>query len=378
MASTLSPTAPAPSAHPHRAASGISAIVSAHPAHPRQNRRSRRPRGDAAGASPEPTSRSPQTKPAPSSTTTARPTCAKAGAATGPHRLGGYTDGAGRARDLLAVPRRDGCALVVDRDTLTLGDRRLVACIAPDEPPESTAVVCAMYLGDPRKGCRRVQAEDLRGVSDAHRELAGLCGTDGGDTCSVELTRRARDGVIYTYCLELADTDMKKLEGRGEPGEPGAQLRWCRRIGGADRRSSTPVSLREVVGETESYEPVCEITRRGCDAHRDDPNIDSAMLLGQLTRLRESPIVLNRRLREAVLQAGARRGLSMGEIALRCGRVRGARRGARAGEASWLARRVGILPESGTQSGTPWVHSDVLGLIARNGLGMSPREVEVL
>jgi len=26
---------------------------------------------------------------------------------------------------------------------------------------------------------------------------------------------------------------------------------------------------------------------------------------------------------------------------------------------------------------TPWVHSDVLALIARRGLGLSPREVEV-
>lgn len=262
--------------------------------------------------------------------------------------------------------------LVVDRDTPTLGDRRLVACIAPDEPPESTAAVCAMYLNDPLKGCRRVQAQDLQGVPDTCQELAGLVWDDGENLDPFELTKRGRDGRLYTYCLELADTG--KLEAQGGPE---AQLRWCRRVAGADRRSSTPVSLREVVGELESYEPVCEITRRACAAHRDDPRVASAMLLGQLTRLRESPIVLNRGLREAVLHTAASRGLSMSEIALRCGRVKGACKGMCSGETSWLRRRLGILPESGTERMTPWVHSDVLGLIARDGLGMSPREVEV-
>ena len=46
------------------------------------------------------------------------------------------------------------------------------------------------------------------------------------------------------------------------------------------------------------------------------------------------------------------------------------------GETSWLARRLGILPEGGKEAPTPWIHSDVLALIARRGLGLSPREVE--
>ncbi len=91
----------------------------------------------------------------------------------------------------------------------------------------------------------------------------------------------------------------------------------------------------------------------------------------------ESPIVLNRKLRQAVLVAIERQGLSMSEIALRCGRVKRDSKGNMSGETSWLARRVGILPESGTTRPTPWVHSDVLALIARNGLGISPREVEL-
>jgi len=67
----------------------------------------------------------------------------------------------------------------------------------------------------------------------------------------------------------------------------------------------------------------------------------------------------------------------MSEIAIRCGRVKRDRQGNESGETSWLARRLGLLPEGGQRIPTPWVHSDVLGLIARRGLGLSPREVEL-
>ena len=50
--------------------------------------------------------------------------------------------------------------------------------------------------------------------------------------------------------------------------------------------------------------------------------------------------------------------------------------GNESGETSWLARRLGLLPEGGKERPTPWIHSDVLALIARRGLGLSPREVE--
>jgi hypothetical protein len=42
-----------------------------------------------------------------------------------------------------------------------------------------------------------------------------------------------------------------------------------------------------------------------------------------------------------------------------------------------LARRLGQKPESGTREPTPWISSDVLALIARDGLGLSPYEVEL-
>jgi hypothetical protein len=67
----------------------------------------------------------------------------------------------------------------------------------------------------------------------------------------------------------------------------------------------------------------------------------------------------------------------MSEIAIRCGRVKRDSRGNESGETSWLARRLGMLPEGGHETPTPWVHSDVLALIARRGLGISPREVEL-
>jgi hypothetical protein len=96
-----------------------------------------------------------------------------------------------------------------------------------------------------------------------------------------------------------------------------------------------------------------------------------------LERVQHSPIVLNRRLRETVLATIEQQQLSMSEIAIRCGRVKHDHAGNESGETSWLARRLGILPEGGRDTPTPWIHSDVLALIARAGLGISPREVEL-
>ena len=91
----------------------------------------------------------------------------------------------------------------------------------------------------------------------------------------------------------------------------------------------------------------------------------------------QSPIVLNRALREAVLERVGSGELSLSEIAIRCGRVKRDSGGNVSGETSWLGRRLGLLPEGGKSSPTPWIHSDVLALIARSGLGMPPREVEL-
>jgi hypothetical protein len=135
------------------------------------------------------------------------------------------------------------------------------------------------------------------------------------------------------------------------------------------------VTLRELVGTLEDYEPARSMTATALRAQwpRD---VGLSTLSLELSRLLRSPIVLNRGLREAVERA-VRAGTSMSEIALRCGRLKSDRNGNRSGETSWLARRIGQMPEAGRARPTPWVHSDTLALIARDGLDLSPREVEL-
>jgi hypothetical protein len=154
-------------------------------------------------------------------------------------------------------------------------------------------------------------------------------------------------------------------------------LRWCQRDPRQIPGRLQPLSLRETIARVESYEPMVTLTRRSLAVHRDDAGVSTSVLGAELTRVQESPIVLNRRLREVVLGALDRQGLSMSEIAIRCGRVKRDCNGNESGETSWLARRLGLLPESGQSKPTPWIHSDVLGLIARRGLAISPREVEL-
>jgi hypothetical protein len=167
------------------------------------------------------------------------------------------------------------------------------------------------------------------------------------------------------------------------PGERSiAQLRWCRGFADADHPDLgasgwEQASLREVIAALESYEPMRTLTERAIALHRDDPSVSLARLRCEFDRLCTSPVVLNRGLREAVLDAVDRQGTSMSEIALRCGIVKHDCRGKVSGETSWLARRIGIMPEGGKKQITPWIHSDVLAAIARKGLGISPREVEL-
>jgi len=279
--------------------------------------------------------------------------------------LGRYTDDAGRAREVIAGCTGDGCVFVVDRDALTLGDHRLVAHLAADEPIENAALVCGHYLNDASRGrCRRVTAEDLSGWPSAeHSEPQRVA--DGSPHGS-ELVGRRGDNSCHAYRLELVGTETSVMK-----------LGWRRHPRRGAPAAPTPVRLREVIGAIESYEPVCGLTLRALEMYREDPQVSSAALRGELERVRESPIVLNRKLRQAVLAAVELHGLSMSEIALRCGRVKRDCKGNTSGETSWLARRVGVLPESGTTRLTPWVHSDVLALISRNGLGISPREVEL-
>ncbi len=275
--------------------------------------------------------------------------------------LAGYLDAAGRRRELLTLPGHGGSVLLLDRDAATLCDRRLVAHLAADEPSENAALVCARYLEDAGgRWCRRVQPEDL-------------------------LVAPLADGVRHPRALdrpvpvdELVDCngDAYRLELlTGERST--AQLRWCRRPCDAPDSAWERVGLRDVVAAFESYEPMRTLTEHALARHRDDPSLLLTRLCSEFERLCSSPVVLNRGLREAVLDAIDRRDLTMSEIALRCGVVKRDRRGKVSGETSWLSRRIGIMPEGGEQAITPWVHSDVLAVIARKGLGVSPREVEL-
>lgn len=274
------------------------------------------------------------------------------------HRLARYADAGGSPRELVACAGAGDGVLVIDRDARTLGDPRLVAHLGPDEPEVNAAVVCRCYLSDPRRALpREVTPADL-GIAPP-------------------------DAVVADAALPVAERDMELTDSaRGVHRlavVPSAvmtipELRWVRTVAG---NVPEVVSLREVIGRLEAYEPAREWTALAVgDRHR-DPGVSVAVLRAELERMSRSRIVLNRGLREAVLETVSREGLSMSCIATRCGRVKRDRRGNLSGETSWLARRLGLAPEGGERAPTPWIHTDVLALIARAGLGLAPREVEL-
>jgi len=278
-----------------------------------------------------------------------------------PGLLGRYIASRARLRQVIALPGARGSVLVVDRDATTLGDCRLVAHLAADEPPENAALVCEQYLGDAAgRWCRCVTAEDLEVVPFAEAE------EEDSEAQATPSMTALTDKQGRTYRLELGSAELSIRE-----------LRWYRRSPSPEAESAEPVSVREVIASLESYEPVRTLTCRALALHHDDPVISIAMLRSEHARMETSQIVLNRGLRRAALATAAAQDLSMSEIALRCGKVKHDSKGKESGETSWLARRLGIAPESGKSTPTPWIHTDVLALIARRGLGISPREVEL-
>jgi hypothetical protein len=280
--------------------------------------------------------------------------------------LGQYVDSAGRSREIVAERAAQGSVLVVDHEARTLADRRLVAHLAPDEPAANAEVVTRCYLEQATNGrCRPVADSDLLRVpfaeGDWEQPLAGRTTEPAAPPVSAPVPL---DGADRSYRLVALSTGMSIPE-----------LRWCRFTTWSSR-DGKPVSVREAIGDLERYEPICAITAEAVGRARGDASLSIAVLRAELSRVRESPILLNRCLREAVLAAVERDGLSLSEVAMRCGRLKRDAAGNCSGETSWLARRLGMMPEGGRQRPTPWVHSDVLALIARDGLGLSPREVE--
>jgi hypothetical protein len=274
--------------------------------------------------------------------------------------------------------------LLIDWDCATMGDRRLVAHLAPDEPSSNAKVICEEYLrtaGD--QWCRQVRGEDLtlvppdavRGAAlDCAGPAAGPMGaTEWGQTIVPPPLQAGSEAPWVT----LASADGERVELALLPGSAyPVELRWCMNCCSGPEGQRRAVSLREVVGRLESYEPA-RVSARALIAHEHARSVSTATLAGELARVHASRIVLNRALREAVLEAVRKGEASMSEIALRCGRMKRESRGVVSGETTWLARRIGLAVESRSGRRTPWVHTEVLAMIARDGLGVSPREVEL-
>jgi len=271
-----------------------------------------------------------------------------------------YTDSQGRRREILKLTAAHGSTLVIDQIPGIEGDQRLIAHLSADEPPENAAIVCGLYLRDERRPCcRLLEARDLEIAPVA--EDAVMKVDDGFGAEGQVLDDAAGD----LYCLQ----SVRTLAGL-------PQVRWHRVRPGVPAAVEL-VTLRELTAALEHYQPAVAVTKQAISAHETDDRVSVTLLRAELRRLLGSPIVLNRGLREAVLAATGQDGLSMSEIAIRCGRRKHDQRGCESGETSWLGRRIGILPEGGQLKPTPWVHSDVLALIARDGLGIAPREVEL-
>jgi hypothetical protein len=301
--------------------------------------------------------------------------------------LGRYLDRHGRRREIVARPGAGNSVLVVDRDAATLADRRLLAHIAPDEPVENAAIVSRCFLSQVRRErcvCRPMVASDLDSVpvySEIDVEPFGSGATHQGEV---------RDPAGRVYRLErfMAGLSIPELRwsrapgsGAGGNGSRESLRRGALRTGALTglfaRDEPEPISVREAVASLESYEPIRALTCRAIARHDGYGEVSIAVLRAELARVQRSSIVLNRALRAAALDAIERGGESMSAIAMRCSRIKRDAAGRESGETSWLARRLGLLPEAGRESPTPWIHSDVLALIARDGLGLSPREVEV-
>ncbi len=276
-------------------------------------------------------------------------------------RLGRYVaPDTEQAREIVSLPRPDGSTFVVDYLVSNLGDGRLVAHLAPDEPPENARIVTAMYLADDTKGrCRLLTPQDF----ELTRHATPPPPSTGG-TASQPAPLLDAEGHLYRI-QEVADDGSVP------------ELRWTRSRHPGREDPFEALTLRDVIACLEDYEPARTITTDALAVHRHDRRPSTRRLREELERLTCSSIVLNRGLREVVQRVVARGEVSMSEIAMRCGRIKRDRRGNPSGETSWLARRIGRLPEGGEDEPTPWVHSDVLALIVRAGLGASPHEVEL-
>lgn len=288
-----------------------------------------------------------------------------------------YADSKGRARELVVQPGAQGSLLIVDRDASTLCDRRLVAHLGAEEPDENAVLLCRLYLATPRR-CRPLTDDDLTAVPEsvAAPSAAPAALRPAGAPAAAAAVAGADDDEVAVLRCEGRLYRLAPVAHAGSSCAP--RLRWCSALASASAhgRRWAPMPLREVVGRFESYEPVRSLTVQALARHEEGRTVATSVLKRELERLDGSAVVLNRGLREAVVRALGEQDMTMSEIALRCGRIKRDRRGRLSGQTSWLARRVGLMPESDGRL-VRWIHSDVLALIARQGLGLAPREVEL-
>jgi hypothetical protein len=279
--------------------------------------------------------------------------------------LAQYTDSDGRPHEIVLRAGAGGSLLVID-DAVTVGDRRLVAHLAPDEPATNARVVCDHYLADARRGCRPVTSADLEIIPHREGDEPYAEDSQGHDQAEAPDRKLLVDRHGRSYHLEPVPARKAISEMRWQQYPPGVQA-------GPPR----VLTVRDVVAALESYEPVRTLTLQIVARHRRDARVSVSVLRSEIRRFCVSRFVLNRGVREAALATARADGLSLSEIARRCGRFKHDSRGNISGDNSWLSRRLGLMPEGGEDSPTPWVDSDVLALIAREGLGISPREVEL-
>jgi len=252
-----------------------------------------------------------------------------------------FTDPQGTPREVLIADGEDGAAIVFERPANGHAAPGLVGSVAADEPSGTAEHLAELFALDAASRLIRCRA---------------LPGRDEPDSA-------AAHGALESDLID-ARGQVHRLQ-RVSTGASLQELRWLRDGAG-------PVSVRDVVGALQTYAPV----RAATEAALGVEGVSTATLRAELGRVLESPILLNRCLRERVGREVSGGAVSMGEIALRCGRTKRDSTGNRSGDTSWLARRIGLMPEGGSASPTPWVHTAVLALIARSGLCASPLEVE--
>jgi hypothetical protein len=268
--------------------------------------------------------------------------------------LATYKDANGHEREIVCRQGANGTRLVSDRTTGSHEDERLVAHLEAEEPEQNAMLICDLYLADGYRACRALTQQDLTSTpldaSDPPDELTGEPPVD-------------KQNRMYRLAFVRHEAY-------------GLQLRWHRHTRDRNCPAET-VSVRDAMGSLESYEPIRRLTRRAITRDEGRDTQHCAMLRVELRRVEEGQGVLNRRLREAVHVAVATQGLSFSEIAIRCHRVRRGNPRCIKGETTWLRRRIGEVRDQSQAAPTPWVKSDILAMIARDGLGIDPREVEV-